>query len=64
MCIKSTWVCSILKGNEKEEEAAQEKRERPIKSRSKKKKIAKTELYVEKKIRKREQSVATFKRDN
>ena len=27
LCIKSTWVCSILKGNEKEEEAAQEKRE-------------------------------------
>ena len=40
------------------------KRERPRGSRLEKKKTAKRDLCVEKKIKRREQSVATFERDN
>ena len=46
------------------EEAAQEKREQRRGSRLEKKKTAKRELYVKKKIEWREQSVAAFERDN
>ena len=46
------------------EEAAQEKREQPRGNRLEKKKTAKRELCVKKKIERREQSVAAFERDN
>jgi len=40
------------------------KKEQPRGSHLQKKKTAKRELYVEKKIKRREQSVSAFKRDN
>ena len=46
------------------EEAAQEKREQPRGNRLEKKKTAKRDLCLKKKIERREQSVATFERDN
>ena len=45
------------------EEAAQEERARPRGSRLEKKKTAKRELCVKKKIERREQSVAAFERN-
>ena len=46
------------------EEAAQEKREQPRGSHLEKKKTAKRELCMNKKIEMREQSVAAFERNN
>ena len=46
------------------EEAAQEKRAQPRGNRLEKKKTAKRELCVKKKIERREQNVAAFERNN
>ena len=56
---------SMCKSKERESYTRKKKKiKQPRGSRLEKKKIAKRELYVEKKIKMRKQSVAAFERDN
>ena len=61
---KHVGVLHIEEKEKKEEVAKREKREQPRGSRLEKKKTAKRELCVEKKIERRVQSVAAFEKDN